>query len=314
MPGQENPPSDLFDLQVNGFAGVDFQRGDVTRSEMLRAVAALRTHRTGRILLTLITDRVDALCVKLAHYENLRAADSRVGEVIAGYHLEGPYLSPEPGYHGAHPPELMKAPDLGEFDRLWSASRGNIRLVTLAPEWPGSAEFIAHATKRGVRAAIGHSNASDAQIDAAIAAGLTLCTHLGNGVPMVLPRHDNIVQRLLARDELFAVFISDGVHVPPYTLRNLVRAKPRDKVLFTTDCMAAAGAGPGRYRLGRLEVDVGADGVVREPGRPNLAGSALTMDRAVDNVRTFLGWSDADAMAACSTRIAAVLGLPARRA
>ena len=298
-----------FDLQVNGFAGVDFQRDDLTAAMIDHVVEALLRHGTGRILLTLITDRVEHLCRRLERIEKFCAASPRAREVIAGYHLEGPWLLPEPGYHGAHDPALMIPPTLADLERLESAAGGRLRLVTLAPELPGSPEIIAHAASRGIRTAIGHSNASDGEIDAAITAGLTLCTHLGNGVPNLLHRHDNIIQRMLARDELTAVFIPDGIHLPPAVLRNFVRAKPPGKVLFTTDCMAAAGAGPGCYSLGRLDLEVGADGVVREPGKNNFAGSSLTMDRAVENVRVFLGWPEQDAMAACSGGVAAALGL-----
>ena len=298
-----------FDLQVNGFAGVDFQRDDLTAAMIDHVVEALLRHGTGRILLTLITDRVDHLCRRLERIEKFCATSPRAREVIAGYHLEGPWLLPEPGYHGAHDPALMIPPTLADLERLESAAGGRLRLVTLAPELPGSPEIIAHAASRGIRTAIGHSNASDGEIDAAITAGLTLCTHLGNGVPNLLHRHDNIIQRMLARDELTAVFIPDGIHLPPAVLRNFVRAKPPGKVLFTTDCMAAAGAGPGCYSLGRLDLEVGADGVVREPGKNNFAGSSLTMDRAVENVRVFLGWPEQDAMAACSAGVAAPLGL-----
>jgi N-acetylglucosamine-6-phosphate deacetylase len=299
----------FFDLQANGFAGVDFQQPGLTAEAMAGAVAALSAHGTTRILLTLITDTIDAFAAQLEHFERLGAADPAVRATIAGYHLEGPYLLPEPGYHGAHDPRKMKAPDCREFDRLWAASGGRVRLITIAPEWPGSAEYIRHVVAHGVRVSIGHSNADDRAIDAAMAAGMTLCTHVGNGVPMELPRHDNIIQRLLARDELYAVFIPDGHHVPPGTLRNFVRAKPRDKVLFTTDSIAAAAAPPGRYTIGGLEVVAGADGVVREPGKPNFAGSALTMDRAAENVRYFLGWSEAEAQDACGAGVARVLGL-----
>lgn len=309
MTPTNEPAAPYFDLQVNGFGGVDFQNPALTQTELRRAVDVLQQHRTGGILLTLITDRIDALARKLEQIERYRAADPVIAAMIAGYHLEGPHLSPEPGYHGAHPRELMTAPDIAGFDRLQSAAGGRIRLVTLAPEWPGSADYIAHVTRRGVRAAIGHSGASDREIDAAIAAGLTLCTHLGNGVPLVLPRHDNIVQRLLARDELTAVFITDGLHLPPGVLRNFVRAKPPEKVLFTTDAMAAAGAGPGRYRIAGLEIEVGADRVVREPGKGNFAGSALTMDAAVENAARWLGWSLAAATAAGGERVRACLGL-----
>jgi len=222
-------------------------------------------------------------------------------------------LSALPGYHGAHPREMMTPPDRAAFDRLQSAANGNIRLVTVAPELPGSPDYIRHAIGTGARVAIGHSAASDAEIDSAIAAGLTLCTHLGNGVPLELPRHDNIIQRLLARDVLTAVFIPDGLHLPPAVLRNFVRAKPADKVLFTSDCMAAAGAGPGRYRIGRLEIEVGDDGIVREPGQRNFAGSSLTMDRAAENAGSWLDWPVADVEAACGTRVRAALGLPAAK-
>ncbi len=304
------PYTGFFDLQVNGFAGVDFQQPDLDQAQLTRAVEGLLRHRTDRILFTLITDRIDSLCAKLAKVEKFRAADPQIARMIVGYHIEGPYMSPKPGYHGAHDPALMKAPDIAEFERLQDAAQGNLRLITLAPEQPNSAEFIRHITQLGVVASIGHSEADDRQIDEAIAAGLTMCTHLGNGIPVQLPRHDNVMQRLLARDELYAAFIHDGIHIPARVLQNLVRAKPRDKVIFTTDCMSAGGAGPGRYRIGRFDVEVGADGVVREPGKPNFAGSSLDMARGVENLRAFLGWNDAEIHEACGPRVARSLGLP----
>lgn len=298
----------FFDLQVNGFAGVDFQQRDLSRADFERALEALERHETA-ILLTLITATIDDLEASLARFESwLR--DSPRGSVVEGYHLEGPYLSPEPGYHGAHPPGLMKAPDRGEFDRLWTASGGRLRIITLAPELPGSVGFIHHARGHRVVLSIGHSRADDRDLDAAIEAGLSMCTHLGNGVPLQLHRHDNIIQRLLARDELDAVFIPDGIHVPRATLQNFVRAKPRERVLFTTDCMSAAGAAPGRYRIGAVTVDVGPDGVVREPGKENFAGSSLTMGAAQDNVVRLLGWAETEALAACGNRARVAAGLP----
>lgn len=306
MPDQDAP---YFDLQVNGFAGVDFQRDAVEAAELDHAVLGLLRHRTGGILLTLITDKVDVLCRRLEHFRKLREASSLNRKVIAGFHLEGPWLLPEPGYHGAHDPACMSAPDLKAFSLLQEAAGGLLRLVTLAPELPGAPELIAHAASEGVRTAIGHSNASEADIDAAISAGMTLCTHVGNGVPITLHRHDNIIQRVLSRDELTALFIPDGIHLPPGVLRNLVRAKPPGKALFTTDCMSAAGAGPGRYSLGRVQVEVKEDGVVREPGKQTFAGSSLTMDRAVENVCSYLGWSREEAVTACSKGITDALGL-----
>lgn len=303
-----DPAPSLFDLQVNGFAGVDFQDRAVTLADTRRAVDALRAGQTHRILLTFITDDLDALARKFEQIEKHRAADSLIAETICGYHLEGPFLSPEEGYRGAHPGECMRAPALADFRRLQEAAGGNIRLLTLAPEWPGSAEFIAEVVRERVVVSLGHTNASEAQIDEAIRAGATMCTHLGNGTPVTLPRHDNIIQRLLARDELTACLIPDGVHLPPFALKNFFRAKPPGKVLLTTDAMAAAGAPPGRYRIGRLEVE-SRDGVVRMPGSANFAGSCLTPERGVANAAQWLGISHAEARELFSTQVAAHFGI-----
>ncbi len=183
-----------------------------------------------------------------------------------------------------------------------------MRLITLAPEWPGSSEFIAEATATGVVISLGHTDATEAQIDGAIRAGATVCTHLGNAVPEMLPRHDNVVQRLLARDALTACLIPDGVHLPPFVLQNFYRAKPAGKVVLATDAMAAAAAPPGRYRLGSIEVE-SCDGVVRQPGRPNLAGSSLTPDQGVANAAQWLHLDDAAARDLFSTRVAALFGI-----
>jgi len=299
----------LFDLQVNGFAGVDYQNADLSRADLLRSVEALRRHRTERILLTLISDRVDSLAAKLEQVERYRAADETIRAVVAGYHIEGPFLSVLPGFKGAHPPEVMKDPEIQDLRRLQDAAGGNIRLITLAPERPGSEEFIAGAVASGVRISLGHTDASELEIDRAIRAGATLCTHLGNGCPSEMHRHDNVIQRLLARDELIACFIPDGIHLPFFVLRNLVRCKGRERVLFTTDCMAAAGAPPGRFQIGPHWVEVGEDRVVREPGKPNFAGSALAPDEGVVNLQRELGYSEAEAVRAFGSSVAAALGL-----
>jgi N-acetylglucosamine-6-phosphate deacetylase len=165
-----------FDFQVNGFGGVDFQAPTVTRAEMDLAVAALRRHGVAAIFLTLITDDIDAHCRRLEAFEKLRAASPAIAQMIAGYHIEGPWLSPEPGYRGAHPPGPMHAPSLAEFERLQAAAGGRVRLITLAPEWPDSAGCIAALTRAGVHVSLGHTNASELQIDEAIRAGARFVT------------------------------------------------------------------------------------------------------------------------------------------
>lgn len=303
------PRFSLFDIQVNGFAGVDFQQPGLTVEAMLRATRSLAAHETLRFFVTLVTDSLDNLEAKFLNFERLRKQDKEIAEAVCGYHLEGPWLSPEPGYRGAHDPAHMRPPHWEDFERLQRAAGGNIRLVTLAPELPGSAPFIKKLTSLGVRVSLGHTAASHGEIQEAIVAGAKFCTHLGNGVPLELHRHDNVIQRLLAQDELMAFFVPDGIHLPPYTLQNFFRAKPSGKAFFTTDCMAAAGAPAGRYRIAHHEVEVGEDRVVRMPGSQAFAGSALEPDRGVKNVIAWLGLGENEARSLFSTAVAREFGV-----
>lgn len=296
----------LFDFQVNGFAGVDFQKDDLRATELVRAMTALRHDGVGAIFATLVTAEIDALCRRFERLERLCAAEPAIKAMVVGYHLEGPWLSPREGFRGAHPRDLMCAPLWADFERLQEAAGGRIRLVTIAPELRGAIEFITELSASGVHVALGHTDASDADIDGAVAAGARFVTHLGNGCPQMLPRHDNVIQRLLARDELTACLIPDGVHLPPFVLQNLFRAKPAGKVLFTTDAMAGAAAGPGTYTLGQSTIRVGADGVARNPQGAGFAGSTLTPSEGVRLVAEFLRlenkeahrlWSEAPARA-----------------
>ncbi len=301
--------SSLFDIQINGFAGVDFQSTDFTAADVRHAVDALAKHQTLRFFPTFITDTMERLEAKFARFEEIRRQDAVVREAACGYHLEGPWLSPEPGFCGAHNPKYMGAPNYADFQRLQSAAGGNIRLLTVAPEWPGSAEFIRKVVADGVAVSLGHTDANDAAIDAAVEAGARFCTHLGNGAPKIMNRHDNVTQRLLARDELIAFFIPDGIHLPPSVLKNFYRAKPEGRALFTTDCMSAAGAPNGTYRIGEIEVYVNSDRIVRQPGGEGFAGSALTPDEGVTNVARWLGTGDEMARALFSTDVADAFGI-----
>lgn len=302
-------PARWFDFQINGFGGIDFQAPAVTLAEMEHAVAVMRHHGVAGMFLTLITDEIDAHCRRLENFEKLCAASPAIARMTVGYHIEGPWLSPEPGYRGAHPPGPMHAPSMAEFERLQSAANGRIRLITLAPEWPGSAECIAAIAQAGVQVSLGHTNASEKQIDDAIRAGARFATHVGNGTPLQMHRHDNVVQRLLARDELVACLIPDGIHLPPFALKNFYRAKPAGRVLFTTDAMSAAGAPPGRYKIGRLEIEVEADGIARNPGGGGFAGSTLTPDEGVRRCASYLGISLHESEGLWSTAAATAFGI-----
>jgi len=299
----------LFDFQVNGFGGVDFQRDDLTLDELRGAFDLLADNGAERIFVTLITAKVDVICRRLERFQHFCHVDPTVARMIAGYHIEGPWLSPLPGFCGAHSAELMHAPEIAEYLRMQQAAEGRIKLVTLAPEWPKTPEVIAKMRTQGVHVALGHTNASEADIESAIQAGARFCTHLGNGVPASLPRHDNITQRLLARDELIACLIPDGVHLPRYVLQNFWRAKPAGRVLFTTDAMAGGGLGPGRFRIGELEVDVDEAGIAWRPDRTGFAGSTLTPANGVRNVAAWLGLDLTEATRLWSSAPEAAFGL-----
>lgn len=298
----------LVDLQVNGFAGVDFGDAGLTADAVARAVEAIAKTGVTRFLPTLITSPLEtfAACARTL----LRGGHA----AIAGIHMEGPYISPEDGYRGAHARAFVRDPDLDDFRRRQDAAEGRIRLLTLAPERPGALALVEHAVAGGVRVAIGHSAASGAQVADAVKAGATLSTHLGNGCPGLLPRHPNVIWEQLGEDRLLASFIVDGHHLPPATVRAMVRAKTPGRALLVTDAIAAAGMPPGRYTLGGQEVEKDAGGRVAAPGATNLAGSALSLDVAIGNTVRYTGLALEEVVAMASSRPAAYLGIaPAGR-
>jgi N-acetylglucosamine-6-phosphate deacetylase len=273
----------LFDLQVNGFGGVDFNAPDLTAEHVSLAFDRMRGTGVTRALPTLITSSFEEF-----------AASARViagisNPAIVGLHMEGPYISPDDGPRGAHPRAHVRAASLDDFDRRQDAAGGRIVLVTLAPEVPGALPLVERLVSTGVRVAIGHTAATPQEIANAVAAGATLSTHLGNGCASMLPRHPNIIWEQLAADALAASLIVDGHHLPPATVKAMVRAKGADRTILVTDAISAAGGAPGRYRIGAVECELGADGRVSLPGTAYLAGSSLTLDRAIATTARFTG-------------------------
>jgi len=299
----------LFDLQVNGFAGVDFNGPGLTADAAAGALRRMRATGVTRCLPTLITSSFDRFAASARILT--RIADA----TIAGIHMEGPYLSPADGPRGAHPREHLARPSVDDFRRRQEAADGRIRLVTLAPELPGALALIEHLAATGVRAAIGHTAATPVQIADAIAAGATLATHLGNGCPQLLPRHPNVIWELLGADALFASLIVDGFHLPPATVKSMIRAKGLDRTMLVTDAMAAAGchdrSAPAdrRYTIGDVECELGADGRVSLPGTPYLAGSSLTLNHAIANTVRFTGLAIDAVIPMASTIPAAYMGM-----
>lgn len=296
-PAATKPTSDLwiapglFDIQVNGYAGVDFQRDDITTDSLLWAARQLRADGCSRCLLTLITDQWPQLIRRLHHLKQLRDQHPELRQFIAGWHLEGPFLSSEPGFHGAHNPAFMLDPTPQAIDQLRQVTGSDPLLLTLAPERSGTTDAIGHAINLGIRVSLGHTNASTAQITAAIQAGATGFTHLGNACPQTLDRHDNILWRVLDSQGLTVSLIPDSIHVSPSFFRLVHRIVPHSRILYTTDAMAAAGAPPGRYSIGPLQLEVSADGVVRQPGKSNFAGSALRPIQGIQRAASMLNKS-----------------------
>jgi len=278
------------DLQVNGYAGVDFNAESLSTAEIRHACVALRRDGVAMVLATVITDEVEVMAARLRRLARARTSDPLVAEVIGGLHLEGPFINPAEGYRGAHPATAVRTGSLDVAARLHEAGEGLLRLVTLAPECDPGLRVTRYFAEAGVRVAAGHTDASLDILRAACAAGLSIFTHLGNGCPPMLPRHDNIIQRALAlRDRLWCCFIADGAHVPFFALRNYLALTGTDRAIIVTDAMAAAGMPPGRFRLGRLDVEVGEDRVARQPGSLQLAGAAVPMALATANLAREIG-------------------------
>src|SRR3954467_8977474 len=232
----------FVDLQVNGFAGVDFNDPGTTPAQVRQAVAALRSHGVTQFLPTIISGSFE-------RYEQCARTLLGANEpAILGLHMEGPYISPEEGARGAHRREDTTAASVDDFKRRQDVAGGRVRLVTIAPEVPGALALIEHLVGSGVRAAIGHTAASPVQVRDAVRAGATLSTHLGNGCAQMLPRHPNFLWEQLAADELTASMIIDGHHLPPSTVKAMVRAKTPSRVVLVTDATAAAGQPPGDYK------------------------------------------------------------------
>lgn len=296
----------LVDLQVNGFAGVDFNDPNTTQDQLSAAAAAMRATGVTCFLATLISAPLD----RFSACARTLARSTEPG--LAGLHMEGPYISPEDGARGAHRREDISPPTLDDFRRRQEAAGGRIRLVTLAPEVPGALPLVEQLVKDGVRVAIGHTAASPQQVRDAVTAGATMSTHLGNGCAQMLPRHPNFLWEQLAADELLAGLIVDGHHLPPATVKAMVRAKTPARAILVTDATTAAGRPPGDYMLGSVSVHLDETGRVAVPGQPNLAGSALSLDRAIGNTVRFTGLPLADVLPMATTTPAAYLGVSPR--
>jgi N-acetylglucosamine-6-phosphate deacetylase len=276
FPGATLAPA-FFDVHTHGAMGHDLMEAT---PEALQAVSSfLATRGVGNFLVTTVTAPIDTTLRSLERLAKLLAQPPVEGQSHPiGIHLEGPFLSH--AKRGVHPPANLLEPDIATFDRFFEAAGGHMRLMTLAPELPGSAELAAHATARGVRISIGHSNATAAETRTSMAAGAVSATHTFNAMRPLDHREPGILGVVLTSDDLFAELICDGVHTAPELVKLWWRAKGPQRALLVTDAMSATGMPDGEYLLGGFPVQV-AEGRAMAGGV--LAGSVLTMDRALSN-------------------------------
>jgi len=298
----------FIDIHIHGGAGHDVMKADPTALPAVERL--LRLHGVTSYVPTTVTAPVD---LTLAALERLADAieaggDSGDGELRArpvGIHLEGPFISH--ARRGVHPLENLLPPTLDMFERFWEASRGHIKIITIAPELEGARAVIAEATGRGVCVSLGHSDADLQATQSGVAAGARHATHCFNAMRPLDHREPGILGEVLTDGRLTAEIIADGIHVDPLIVRLFLRAKGVEGALLVTDATAATGMPNGRYYLGSLEVDV-KDGRCMAGGK--LAGSVLTLDKAVQNVMKFANWNLQQAVRLATLNPARTAGLP----
>lgn len=275
----------LIDLQVNGYAGIDFNTLPITENAVKQLTQRLWQEGVTEFFPTVITNSETNIAEVLRQIVRACKANGEVEQSVAGIHLEGPFISPDDGPRGAHDRAFVIAPDFDLLLRWQDCAEGKIRLITISPEWPDSSSFIERCVNAGVRVAIGHTAATDKQIQEAVAAGASLSTHLGNAAHQMLPRRTNYIWEQLAEENLWASLIADGFHLSDAVLKVFLKVKD-GKCFLISDSTQFAGMQPGLYKssIGG-EVELAEDGrlfIRRDPGF--LAGSAKSLLWGVNTV------------------------------
>jgi len=301
----------FVDLQINGCRGLDFNTIPIAEGTVKQATRALWEEGVTSYYPTVITNGDDAIEQAMRSIAGECQEDAVSGAGVAGIHLEGPFISPEDGPRGAHGRSFTKAPDWELFQRWQEAAQGQIKLITLSPEWPGTASFIERCVEHGVQVSIGHTSATDEQIMEAAAAGARLSTHLGNGAHLMLPRHPNYIWAQLAQEELWTCVIGDGFHLPDSVLK-VVRSVKGKRAILVSDAVYLSGLAPGTY-----ESHIGGRVVLTPEGKLHLeqnpgilAGSAQMLQSGISQLVHKGIASLPEACDMASAHPAAFMGLP----
>lgn len=299
----------FIDLQINGFAGLNFSDPDITLNDMERLLHAVWASGCTSMLPTLISNTPAALKAAFQKLEGLRAMNPRFARSAPAYHLEGPYMSHGPSA-GAHKPEYMKDPDWDEFCQIAAAAGNRIKLLTIAPERAGTEAFIREACANNIHVALSHTDGTPADVHHAAAAGASMSTHLGNGCPQRLDRHNAPFWAQLDNDRLAAGLICDGFHLTPEMVRIISRVKGPSRCILVTDAVFVAGLQPGPYELVGKPIELLPTGQVVTADRNSMAGSTLNMADAIGNYQEMMNCTLQEAIAAATSVPATYLNLP----
>ena len=281
------------DLQVNGYGGIDFNSPGLSTEQVRAVTKRLADDGTAHYLPTFVTGDP---AVVLANIRTVAVARRRYPECrdgILGVHLEGPFISPAPGAVGTHPVEWVRPPDIDLFERYRDAADGAVRLVTVAAEIDGMPAFVRDVASRGVAVSLGHQlAATPAEIAPCIAAGARAFTHLGNGIPNLVHRHDNIMMTALAEDRASVMFIPDGHHLPDTVLKVFCRAVPPERLIAVSDAQYPAGMPSGEYEVCGAHARLEPDGLLWNPSRNCLVGATAPMAKMMSLLRERIGLSE----------------------
>jgi len=300
----------FVDLQINGYGGQEFNDFDLTTDKVICVSQAMDADGVTSYLPTATTHSFEMLSHTMKALATACEESTEVARRVPGFHLEGPYISKQDGPRGAHPWKHCRPPDWDEFQRLQEAADGRIRILTLSPEYDGSAAFIGKAVASGVLIAIGHTAADSDQIRAAVDAGATMSTHLGNGTHGQIRRHPNYIWDQLAEDRLVASLIVDGHHLPPAVVKSFVRGKTPQRCVLISDLVGMAGMPPGRYTNTSIgSIEILDDGEIVLAGQQQyLAGAGLPITYGVANIMRFTDCDLQTAIEMASIRPSELIG------
>jgi N-acetylglucosamine-6-phosphate deacetylase len=270
----------LLDLQVNGYIGVDFSSPVLNEADFLKACTELVQHGVNAFLPTVITSSQE-LYKRNLRLIALASENAEIKKHILGIHAEGPFISNKPGAVGAHNPEWTKEPNINFLKEMQDWANGKIKILTIAAELPNAEKLCSYATQNNISVFLGHQDAQLSDLERLAGAGAKAITHLGNGMPNMVNRHDNILQYSLACDKLAATIITDGHHLPVHLIKTIIKAKGIDNIVVISDASPIAGMPPGKYHVSGNDAILEENGYLHNPTKKCMVGSSATIVECV---------------------------------